>query len=482
MTPKTKRIILVVALLQIVIALGFLALPPVVQALPGRYLVRLQAHPLTSGVMELVTTPIARSLPSAEGSGSSDVAAAEVLEIPGLAEDTAGESGVSAPAPTASPPPPPSATPIQPVADAEPTATAAPPTPTPTFTPSPTPEPLPEQVMLEGLVTIQQGFNNCGPANMAIALQYWGDETTQMQAAGYLKPNEEDRNVSPWQINEYVNEFTTLKSTAHASGTMDLLKRLIAAGFPVVIEKGYEPQQGAEGWYGHYLTVYGYDDEKEEFYSRDTYLGPFDGRPRVDGYDEFMKWWQHFYYTFYVIYPSYEEQKVRQIIPDVLENEYTMWQHTAEIARQELDEDPNNVFTWFNLGVALTRMGQVASAETTPDFQEGDNARYYEEATEAFDRAREIGLPPRTLYYEHRPFMAYYRTGRIQDVLDLTAAMLETPGGRWVEEIYWYRGHGLAATGDLLGAKEAYEKALEVNANFSPAEISLNWVNSELQQ
>lgn len=483
MTARTKRVILILALAQIVIALGLFALPRAVQALPGRYLVRLQAHPLTSGAMELVTTPMAQALPSVENEERARVTTANVPEIPGLAEDVpSGSAGAaSLPTETATPTQAPTTSPTQVAVADEPTATEVPPTVTPTFTPTPTLEPLPAQVMLEGLAIETQGFNNCGPANLSIALQYWGDETTQMQAASYLKPNEEDRNVSPWQINEYVNEFTTLKSTAHASGTMDLLKRLIAAGFPVVIEKGYEPGVGAEGWYGHYLTVFGYDDEKQELYSRDTYLGPFDGRPRIDSYDQFMKWWQHFYYTFYVVYPSADEETVMRIIPDVLQDEFAMWEHTAEVARQELEEDPENVFTWFNLGVALTRMGQVASPETAPGFQAGDNARYYEEATEAFDRARDIGLPPRTLYYEHRPLMAYYRTGRIQDVLDLTAAMLETSGGRWVEEIYWYRGHGLAATGDLFGAKEAYEKALEVNENFSPAEISLEWVNSELQ-
>ena len=168
------------------------------------------------------------------------------------------------------------------------------------------------------------------------------------------------------------------------------------------------------------------------------------------------------------------------IIPDVLENDFTMWEYAASLARSELESDPDNVFTLFNLGVALTRQGQLASPENVADYDESVNARFYEEATAIFDQAREIGLPPRTLYYEHRPLMAYYKSNRYQDVLDLTEAMLETAGGRYVEEIFWYRGHALAATGDLVSAREAYQAALEVNPNFYYAQVSLDWVESQL--
>ena len=469
MTPRTKRIILLVVAAQLALTVGIFALPRVVQALPGRYLVRLQNHPLTSGVVELVTTPFPRALPVSGSDGQGAVmAAAELPDIPGL-EDAAVPSLL----PTSTPTPRPTAATEETASasDATAPATAAPPTPTSEPSPTPTPtatlEPLPERTVIDGLITVRQGFNNCGPANMTIVLNYYGDDTTQEEAAAYLKPNEEDRNVSPWQINDYVNEFTSLRSTAHSGGNMEMLKRLIAAGFPVVIEKGYEPQQGAEGWYGHYLTVFGYDETSQELYSRDTYLGPFDGRPRIDSYEEFNKWWQHFNYTFYVVYPPAEEASVFSIIPDVLENEISMWEYTADLARQEIAADPENVFPLFNLGVSLTRLGQNT----------GDSS-YYEDAAIAFDQARDIGLPPRTLYYEHRPLMAYLKAGRIGDVLDLTEAMLQTPGGRYVEEIYWYQGHALAAQGALLEARTAYQNALEVNPNFYPAQTSLDWVNS----
>jgi tetratricopeptide (TPR) repeat protein len=247
---------------------------------------------------------------------------------------------------------------------------------------------------------------------------------------------------------------------------MEMIKRFIFNGIPVVIEKGYEPSNGT-GWYGHYLTVYGYDDEAEQFSSLDTNLGPFDGRPRIDNYDEFLYWWQQFNYTFYILYTPAQRELVDQILPPELQDEQTMWVFTAQRAEAEIEADPDNVFAWFNLGVSLTRLGEIAQE---------NNAAYYEAGAQAFDEARTIGLPTRALYYEHRPFMAYWKIGRLDDVLELADAMLNTLGGQWIEEIYWYQGHALIAQGDIIGARAAYEQALEVNPNFSPAEASLTWV------
>src|SRR5690606_21758963 len=93
MSTKSKRIILFVALVQLLVAVLFLALPPVVRALPGAYYIRLQHHPLTAGVMELLTTPIPTALP-APLAFVPEEDREESLAIPGL-------EGVNAPLPTA---------------------------------------------------------------------------------------------------------------------------------------------------------------------------------------------------------------------------------------------------------------------------------------------------------------------------------------------------------------------------------------------
>ena len=460
---RTKQVVVAVALLQVALTVGIFALPRAVGALPGEYYVRLQNHPLTAEVIELVTTPLPTALPVA-AEVSSQAAPASLPQIPGLEDATLATATFTAePAAT-------EAATQEPAEDDSGAAAAAMPsaTPEPSPTPTPTAEPLPAQASLEGLSVVKQGFNNCGPANLTIILNFWENETTQEEAAAYLKPNREDRNVSPWQIEEYVNDFTELRALARSGGEMAMIKRFIAAGIPVVIEKGYEPNS-TEGWYGHYLTVYGYDDAKEEVYTRDTNSGPFDGTPRVDKYDDFLYWWQQFNYTFYVVYRPEQQALVHSIIPSQLLEDQSMWEYTSQVATQEISADPNNVFALFNLGVSQTRLGELTG-----------EAAHYERGAVAFDQARAIGLPPRTLYYEHRPFMAYWKIGRLGDVLELADALLATTGGRFVEEIYWFQGHALAAQGNLAGARDAYVSALEVNSNFHPAQQSLDWVNSLL--
>lgn len=456
MNKRTKNLILIIAGAQVLLVIGLLALPSVVGAIPGRYRVALQERsPFFSNIVEGVidqVAPVATALPAAVVSADEpQVDISALISVTAVTEPTATLQ------PTETPTTAPAATTDEP---------AAPPptnTPAPTATFAPTPEPLPAAHMLEGMGVIRQTFNNCGPANLTQTLNYLGYDITQEEVADYLKPNSEDRNVSPWQIADYVNERTggSFKASAHSGGTPELLKELIAAGFPVVIEKGYELADS--GWWGHYLTVFGYDDEQQIFYSQDSYLGPWDGSGRTDDYEEFEFYWQQFNYTFYVVYYPSQEAEVQAILGPELSEPMAMWRMVAARAQAEIDADAENVFAWFNLGTALTEMG-AATGES----------QYYQGGAQAYDQARELGLPPRMLWYQFRPYLAYLRVSRLDDVIALADATLETQGGRNVEETYWYKGVALETQGNITEAITNYQAALEVNHNAYYAQWSLD--------
>lgn len=461
MRKRTKSIILLVAVGQVMIILGLLALPTVVRAIPGRYRVWLQEnHPAMGRISEDIiaqVAPVATSLPAAQQAPQNQVDIASLIASEPLSTVASASDEIILPA---------AATPTTATADpgAQPTEPPASPTPAATNTPEPTPTPmpLPKRVVLDGMGVVKQTFNNCGPANLTQVLNWYGSDITQTDVASYLKPNPEDRNVSPWQISDYVNEYMPgYKAITRSGGDLEMIKRFIAAGFPVVIEKGYQLPES--GWWGHYLTVYGYDDDLEELYSQDTYLGPFDGSGRTDAYRDFIPFWQQFNNTFYVVYRPEQEETVAALMGADMFDDFKMWQKVATIAEKETQERPDDVFSWFNLGTALTRMGGLTG-----------EAQYYLGGAQAFDRAREIGLPPRMLWYQFEPYLAYLRTDRYQDIIDLADATLETQGGRNVEETFWYKGHALAYLGDVSGAITAYRTALSVNENFYPAQISLD--------
>ena len=451
MSKRTRIIIMGIAALQVIIALGVVALPSVVEAMPSRYQFAIQERvPGSASLFEAVAGPTPSNLPAPAANGEAAVA------LPNISFATPEATALPSPTPT------PTKAPVEAAIEESTPQPTVPPTETPTPEPTATLAPLPVSARIEGLVNIPQGFNNCGPANMTVVLNFYGLDTTQNEVAAYLKPNAEDRNVSPWQLSDYVNEQTSMRSTAHSGGTLELLKRLIAAGFPVVVEKGYDPT-AAEGWYGHYLTVFGYDDEAQIFNAMDTYLGPFNPTGAVERYESMAELWQHFNYTFFVIYPPGRESELQAILGEDMLDAQQMWQNAALKAQEEIAADPENAFAWFNLGTSMTRLGELSGTQS-----------YYQQGAEAFDTARTIGLPYRMLWYQFRPYIAYMKTGRYQDMIDLADATLTTPGGSNVEETYLYRGHANSFLGNISAAISDMERALELNPNFYPAQIALD--------
>jgi hypothetical protein len=451
-------------LLSFVIVIGFAALPQVVAAVPGQY-----RHHLPEPLLDLVTTPLPAALPGPESLPSGR---AGEIQIPALAAATAVPQNAPTPgneeqvednlgaavtslgetAVTATPRPLPTQAPT-----AVPTLTP-PPSPTPTATP----QPPPASARIDGLRIVAQGFNNCGPATLTVNLNFYGVAHRQAEVAAVLKPNPEDRNVTPEEMRDYVLNHTDLRATVHQGGDLTMLKRFVAAGFPVIIEKGYQPDARL-GWMGHYLTIMAYNDELEEIRAIDTYLGPWDSTGYRYSYAHIENVWNQFNNAFVVLYHPEQETAVHEILgPDMLEPT-TMWQNVALAAHTATGEQPDNAFAWFNLGSSLTRLGELTG-----------NSEYFQMAAASFDRSREIGLPPRMLWYQFEPYRAYLEAGRTDEVFVLTDAILAYEGGRGVEETYYYRGLALLANGDRDGARNAFRRAVQLNANYIPPQEALS--------
>lgn len=350
---------------------------------------------------------------------------------------------------------------------AQPTPSLVPsPTATPTTTPTPTPS-LPAVANISGLSIIPQKFNNCGPTNLTIVLNYYGVAVDQFDVAAVVRQNYEDRNVSPEELAGYVaqqaaGDHAGLKAAVFRGGDLWQLKQLLAAGFPVIIEKGLIPDE-ATGWMGHYLTLYGYNDGEGAFLVLDTFLGPWnEGEQRWETYETVMEYWAHFSNTFLVVYRPEQEGQLQEVLGLTMFDPLAMWAHAAEQAQQAIESNNHDAFAWFNRGTALTHLGQLTGERS-----------YYEQAAAAFDQARLIGLPPRMLWYQFQPYEAYLAVGRLEDVLVLAEATLVSQGGRNVEETYFYQGRALLAQGDTAGATAAFRRAASLNPNYAPAQEAL---------
>jgi hypothetical protein len=295
-----------------------------------------------------------------------------------------------------------------------------------------------------------QRWNNCGPTTLTMGLTYFGYADNQLPAAYYLKPNTEDKNVNPWEMIQFVNEVAGQTANVRAlyrpGGDFDLIKRLLAADFPVIVEKGFEPP--GEDWMGHYLLLIGYDDVEGVFFTYDSYMGHGNFQGLRETYDRIDHYWWHFNNVFIVLYPPEREAEVMQILGERADL-IRAYQLTAQTAQTRAQLDPQDAWAWFNIGDALTHLG------------------YYAEATSFFDVAFDLRLPWRTLWYRHTPLEAFYKAGRFNTVLSLVQqAKLTTP---YVEEWHYYHGLVFASQGRAADAKAQFNQALQYNSNFQPA-------------
>ena len=401
---------------------------------------------------DLLLTPFDFSDPSnSNGDGS-------------ISEATPVSANVTVQSPPVVPTFTPSATPA--VSDIPPTAlpTASPfPSATPVpIIPTATPIPLPASAKLnvEAIRTEAQKWNNCGPTTLTMGLSYFGYTQNQDLAASYLKPNLEDKNVSPWQMINFVNLTATnmvgTRAIYRVGGDLDMLKTLSANDFPVIIEKGYEVNN--LGWMGHYLLIVGYDDNQQIFYTFDSYLGTNRNQGREETYDYVERNWRHFNNTFIVLYTSDREQELAGLLGERA-NTTTATQIALAHAQADAVVDANDKWAWVNMAQSFTMLGQ------------------YAEAASAFDRAFQLGLPYRLLWYQFGAFEAYYQMGRYDDVIRL-ANSVDQSSGYYVEEAWYYRGLAYAAKGDAQRAISDFQRVLNFNHNYTPAQEALSAVQS----
>lgn len=343
-----------------------------------------------------------------------------------------------------------------PTATPLPSSTPVPVIPTATATPLPTTAKL----NLSLLRSESQKWNNCGPTTLTMGLSYFGYSQNQDLAASYLKPNIEDKNVSPWQMINFVNTTATnmigTQAIYRIGGDLDLLKTLVANNFPVIIEKGYEVNN--LGWMGHYLLIVGYDEPRQIFYTFDSYLGTNRNQGREETYEYVERNWRHFNHTFIVLYTPDREQQLATLIGGYA-NPTTATQIALEQAQADAVTDPNDKWAWVNMGEAFAKLGQ------------------YAEAASAFDRAFQLGLPYRLLWYQFGAFDAYYQMGRYDDVIRL-ANSVDQSSGYYVEEAWYYRGLAYAAKGDQQRAINDFQRVLNFNHNYTPAQEALSAVQS----
>ena len=389
---------------------------------------------------------------------------------------------ITAEDPTSQPTTEPTAIPSQSSPEASFTPTPPPP-PTLTPTPSPSPTPLPSSVYLAGVKCERQFMNNCGPATLSMYLSFYDWGKDQIASGGVLRPNDKDVNVMPYELVDFVNQNTEQRALWRYGGDLQTIKVLLNAGFPVMIERSFEPYSlRNEGWLGHYNLVVGYDDKRESLTVQDSYLmsyPPWGGEIPVETFDTFQGFdffytemeqtWRSFNYVMIVVYPPEKENEVLQALgPLATEEEATRIAYERAMQETASQTDVRDqFFAWFNAGTSLVALQEYDAAATA-----------YDTAFGIYPNIPSGSRPYRILWYEVGPYAAYYYTGRYQDVINLAGQTLGYMAEPVLEESYYWRAMSYYALGNRPDALADLRTSLKYHPGYAPSQALLDQINA----
>ncbi len=341
--------------------------------------------------------------------------------------------------------------------------------------------PLPSVVNLPGVKYVDQfdRWNYCAPANLTMALNFWGWKGNRDDVAKVVKPGENDpsknfidrgksdKNVMPYELVDFVNNDTDYKALTRYGGDSQVLKTLLASGFPVIAEKGiYEDDTtGRTSWMGHYQFVTGYDDIKKYFLVQDTYLK---GPNYHVSYNDFLEGWRAFDRVFIVVYPADREADVLKLMGSYSDPQWAA-QHALEI-----NDAGHQSGEWHAALLRMVRQGdEPGGASAICRCRQCIRSGLLHLCHPRF----ELQHPPwRMMWYQTGPYWAYFYSGRYQDVIQLANTTLDPTflGVNTLEESLYWRGLAEHALGNTAQAVADVQRSVYYNKNFQAGIGMLN--------
>ncbi len=347
------------------------------------------------------------------------------------------------------------------------TFTAEPP-PFQSTTPTQATTPIPAAFMISGGKYFSQHnrWNYCGPANLAMLLSYLNWSGTADDTARVLKPFPKDKNVMPYEMLDFI-QFSGLDGIARVGGDLEVLKRLIANGYPVLVEKGphFRDIQGNITWMGHYQVLNGYDDLNQVFTAQDSYIKADYPQPYVKLIEE----WRSFNYTYLVAFNPEKRNEVLNLLGADADAANNYQRALRKAGEETLNlRGVDQFFAFYNYGSNLVSLRDYAGA-----------AKAYDTAFALYDSLPEdMSIRPyRILWYQTGPYFAYFYSGRYTDVIEkathnsIEMVRDDVPA---LEESYYWRGMAEIKIGENQAAIDDFYTCLKYHSGFDVCVKALN--------
>ncbi len=263
-----------------------------------------------------------------------------------------------------------------------------------------------------------------------MVLGYYGLKRSQGEIAVALHPDPKGKHVGAAELAGYL-AAQGLVGKAYVNGNPETLQRFIANGIPVLVAGWLKTDEDI----GHYRLVKGYARTAGVLLVNDSYLGP-DLRYTLAQLE--AVWWP-FNRLYIPIYRPERAGVVQAILGEDMEG-VAMFRRAQAAAQEAIHTRPTDAYAWFNLGDDLLGLDDAPGAIA------------------AYEKAMQLGLPERMLWYRVEPLAAYNRGRQHQRVLDLSAPLLARTVG--LAQVYEQRGHAYLAMGQTEKAAIEYRQAL----------------------
>lgn len=311
---------------------------------------------------------------------------------------------------------------------------------------------IPDKKVLSTDYHVYQTFNNCGPASLSMALNYFGINESQADLGNELRPyqnpqgDNDDKSVTLEELADKASDYDLI-AYHRPAGDINKLEGFISMGVPVITRTWLKPNDDI----GHYRVVKGFDKNRGVLIQDDS----LQGKNLEYTFDEFNSLWSKFNYEYLVLVPKSDQKMAGVILGQHLDPKIA-WTDASNISKETLEKKPGDATAHFNLSVALYHLGN------------------YKNSIDEFEKVQPE-LNKRALWYQIEPILSYYKLGKYDEVFTVTDKIINN-GNRAFSELYLIRGNIYLEQNKKDLAKQEFEKAVLYNKNFEEAKNALQKV------
>lgn len=275
-----------------------------------------------------------------------------------------------------------------------------------------------------------------------MALSYYGIFVSQEVLGDQIRPYQiadgvnDDKSATLYELARKGQEYG-FTPYHRPGGDVNLIRHFVANDIPVITRTLTAVGEDI----GHFRVIKGYDEQRRVIIQDDS----LQGSNLEYSYDEFSTLWTAFSYEYLVLVPQEKVERAELIMGENLDEE-TAWKNAIKASERQILVDPDDVYAKFNKLVALYNLGQYSQA-----------INIYEQI--------ESSLPPRTLWYQIEPIVAYQKMGMNEKVLEMTDNLIWNEN-RAFSEVYQIRAEVYESQGNGELAKENFDKAIFYNKYF----------------